>query len=154
MLFLNIYHKYMESSKNYEQYKASLKIVISQTGYDEKEASEKLKKWDNDFIKVIKEYLNPDFQIKKKEKKKSLNQSVISEIRKFKDKQCLGYIKEKNNEYEINKLLYLNSLKNYAPDGTEGTEVTEVTKVTEVTEGTEGIEGTEGKCDDKINIDI
>ena len=61
MLFLNIYHKYMESSKNYEQYKASLKIVISQTGYDEKEASEKLKKWDNDFIKVIKEYLNPDF---------------------------------------------------------------------------------------------
>ena len=106
ILFLNIYHKYMEN----EKMKACIKIVISQTNYTDQEAFEKLKKWDNDFIKVIKEYLNPDFQIKKKEKKKSLNQAVIGEIRKFKDKQCFNYIKEKNNEYEINKLLYLNSL--------------------------------------------
>jgi len=93
-----------------EKMKACIKIVISQTNYSDEEAFEKLKEWDNDFIKVIKEYLNPDFQIKKKEKKKSLNQAVIGEIRKFKDKQCFNYIKEKNNEYEINKLLYLNSL--------------------------------------------
>ena len=106
ILFLNIYHKYMEN----EKMKACIKIVISQTNYSDEEAFEKLKEWDNDFIKVIKEYLNPDFQIKKKEKKKSLNQAVIGEIRKFKDKQCFNYIKEKNNEYEINKLLYLNSL--------------------------------------------
>ena len=106
ILFLNIYHKYMEN----EKIKTCIKIVISQTNYTDQEAFEKLKKWDNDFIKVIKEYLNPDFQIKKKEKKKSLNQAVIGEIRKFKDKQCFNYIKEKNNEYEINKLLYLNSL--------------------------------------------
>ena len=99
-------------NNNNEQFKACLNLVMSQTNYSEEQATDKLKKWDNNFIKVIKEYLNPEFEKKKKEKKVSLNQKIIGEIRKFKDKQCSNYIKEKNNEYEINKLLYLNSLKN------------------------------------------
>ena len=60
----------MENPKNYEQFKSCLKIVMSQTNYNQEEASKKLKKWNNDFIKVIKEYLNPEFQKKKEEKKK------------------------------------------------------------------------------------
>ena len=101
----------MEKSNNYEQYKACLTLVMSQTNYNKDEAIEKLKKWDNDFIKVIKEYLNPNFQKKKEKKNISLNQSIMSELRKFKDKQCSNYIKEKNNEYEINKLIYLKELE-------------------------------------------
>ena len=78
----------MDKADNYEKFKACLKLVMSQTNYTEEEATDKLKKWDNDFIKVIKEYLNPEFEKKKKEKSVSLNQKVIGEIRKFKDKQC------------------------------------------------------------------
>ena len=33
---------------------ACLKIVMSQTNYDKKMATQKLTEWDNDFIKVIK----------------------------------------------------------------------------------------------------
>ena len=59
----------MEKSNNYEQYKACITLVMSQTNYNKDETIERLKKWDNDFIKVIKEYLNPNFQKKKREKK-------------------------------------------------------------------------------------
>ncbi len=107
----------MEKINNYDQYNACLKIIISQTNYTEEEAVLKLKKWDNNFINVIKEYLNPNFQKKKEPKKKSLNQNIIGEIRKFKDKQCLSYIKEKNHEYELNKLAYL---RNNAIQETQG----------------------------------
>jgi len=107
----------MEKINNYDQYNACLKIIISQTNYSEEEAVVKLKKWDNNFINVIKEYLNPNFQKKKEPKKKSLNQNIIGEIRKFKDKQCLSYIKEKNHEYELNKLAYL---RNNAIQETQG----------------------------------
>jgi hypothetical protein len=111
----------MEKSNNYEQYKACLTLVMSQTNYNKDEAIEKLKKWDNDFIKVIKEYLNPNFQKKKEKKIISLNQSIMSELRKFKDKQCSNYIKEKNNEYEINKLIYLKELEKEATQEKQST---------------------------------
>ena len=42
---------------------ACLKIVMSQTNYDKKMATQKLTEWDNDFIKVIKEYLNPKMSV-------------------------------------------------------------------------------------------
>ena len=80
-----------------------------------------MKKWENDFKKVIKEYLNPNFKKKKEKKNISLNQSIMSELRKFKDKQCSNYIKEKNNEYEINKLIYLKELEKEATQEKQST---------------------------------
>jgi hypothetical protein len=79
---------------------SQINIIISQTNYDKKMASKKLKEWNNDMIKVIKEFLNPDFEKKEKEdqdkknKIVSINQSIIGELRKFKDKQ--------NNNYNSN----------------------------------------------------
>ena len=88
--------------------------------YDRETAEAKLKEWDNDFIKVIKEFLNPDFQKKEKqeyEKKNrvvSVNQSIMNELRKFKDKQnatydykkkFVDYIKKSKEVEEINDVL-------------------------------------------------
>ena len=43
---------------NTDKFKSCLKIVTSQTNYDEKTATEKLIEYKEDFITVIKEYLN------------------------------------------------------------------------------------------------
>ena len=50
---------------NPSQKESILNIITSQTDYDRETADAKLKEWDNDFIKVIKEFLNPDFQKRK-----------------------------------------------------------------------------------------
>lgn len=76
---------------------SQINIIISQTNYDKNMAATKLKEWNNDIIKVIKEFLNPDFEKKEKayedEKNKvvSVNQSIMKELRKFKDKQNKHY---------------------------------------------------------------
>jgi 2,4-dienoyl-CoA reductase-like NADH-dependent reductase (Old Yellow Enzyme family) len=97
-----------------------IEIITSQTNYDKKTAEQKLKEWDDDFIKVIKEFLNPNFQKKEKEdyEKKnkivSINQSIMNELRKFKDKQnatynynkkFIDYIKKSHEVDEINNFL-------------------------------------------------
>jgi hypothetical protein len=58
-----------------------IKVVKNQTTYTEDEIVEKLKENDNDPIKVIREYMKID--TKKTEEKKSLNQTVYSEIGHF-----------------------------------------------------------------------
>ncbi|ERR1712166_980488 len=74
-----------------------INIIISQTNYDKNMATKKMKEWDNDIIKVIKEFLNPNFEKKEEEDEKeknkvvSVNQSIMTELRKFKDKQNKHY---------------------------------------------------------------
>ena len=58
-----------------------IKVVKNQTTYTEEEIIEKLKENDNDPIKVIQQYMN--IKPKEKEEKKSLNQTVYSEIGTF-----------------------------------------------------------------------
>tara|TARA_B100000674_G_C37765144_1_gene879855 strand:+ start:343 stop:609 length:267 start_codon:yes stop_codon:yes gene_type:complete len=71
-------------------------IVCSQTNYTKEEAENKLEKWNGDYIKVIKEYLNPNFEKEiKKEPVKSVNQQIMTEIRNFCDKQMSDYQKRK-----------------------------------------------------------
>ena len=99
---------------------AQIKIIMSQTNYDKDTAEKKLQEWNNDFIKVIKEFLNPNFQEKEKniqkEKNKvvSLNQSIMRELRHFKDKQnsqydqykkYRDYLKKEQDILELNKHL-------------------------------------------------
>jgi len=93
------------------QLDACLKIIMSQTNYDKETSIKKLKEWDNDFIKVIKEYLNPNFQKKKVEKKASMNQKIIGEIRKFKDKQDGVYLEKKNYENKLKREIYYRNIE-------------------------------------------
>jgi hypothetical protein len=89
------------------QLEACIKIVCSQTNYTREKAEEKLKEFNNDFIKVIKQYLNPNFDKPKKErkiKKNQMNQEIISQIRKFKDKQCENYNRSRDYKKELKKL--------------------------------------------------
>lgn len=58
-----------------------IKVVKNQTTYTEDEIIEKLKENDNDPIKVIQNYMN--VKPRKEEEKKSLNQTVYSEIGNF-----------------------------------------------------------------------
>lgn len=63
----------------------SIQMIINQTNYDEEKAKIKLQEWNGDYINVIKEYLNPNFQDKKPIVKKSVNQQMMSQIRNFMD---------------------------------------------------------------------
>ena len=56
-------------------------VVKNQTTYTEEEIVEKLKENNNDPIQVIRNYMN--IKPKKEEEKKSLNQTVYSEIGAF-----------------------------------------------------------------------
>jgi hypothetical protein len=58
-----------------------IKVVKNQTTYTEEEIVQKLKENDNDPIKVIQQYMN--IKPKEKKEKKSLNQTVYSEIGAF-----------------------------------------------------------------------
>ena len=48
----------------------TINIITSQTNYTKEEALEKYNQWDGDYMSVIKEYLNPNFQNKKKVQRK------------------------------------------------------------------------------------
>jgi Tfp pilus assembly PilM family ATPase len=71
-----------------------VKKVMSQTNYTEEEAKEKLRLFNCDYMKVIKDYMGiPD----KKEEKicKSVNQEIFRQIRKKLDNSMKEY-REKN----------------------------------------------------------
>lgn len=59
----------------------SIDIIVNQTNYSKEKALEKLKKWDYDYMNVIREYLNPNFNQKKPKSTKSVNQMMMTEIR-------------------------------------------------------------------------
>ena len=94
----------LNQNKN-ERYKKMLAFVKSQTDYDEKTIEEKLEKWNNNYMHVIKEYLNPNFNPKttKTVEKKTVNQRVFSEMRNFMDNVQSQYQKRKKEKemYEM-----------------------------------------------------
>ena len=61
--------------------KKLIMVVKNQTTYTEEEIIKKLNENDNDPIKVIRDYMN--IKTKENNKKKSLNQTVYSEIGMF-----------------------------------------------------------------------
>ncbi len=78
-----------------------IKIIINQTDYNEEKAKEKLKKWENDHMNVIREYLNPNFQDKKPKIIKSVNQEMMSQIRNYMDTISFEYEKRKETNKEV-----------------------------------------------------
>lgn len=87
-----------------------INLIKNQTNYTDDEALDKLKQWNNNYLLVIKEYLNPNFNEKKEiTNTKSTNQLIMGEIRNFMDKSSKTYISMKNNittdEEELKKQL-------------------------------------------------
>jgi hypothetical protein len=56
-----------------------LQIVMTQTNYSEVEADEKLKLFDNDYVKVISDYMG--ISKTQKEKPTTINQEIYKQIR-------------------------------------------------------------------------
>lgn len=100
-----------------KRYDGAIALIKSQTNYDDEEAKVKLDKWDGNYMNVIKEYLNPNFdkkEEKKTEKKRTTNENMMHEIRNFMDNAHAGYLKRKKEEEkktEYLKKVYDNFLK-------------------------------------------
>jgi len=94
--------------------KALVDLVIRQTDYDEDKAMIKLIEWNYNYLNVIKEYMNPNFQnVKKKEKTGTKNQMIYGEIRSFMDdvnKQAL-WRKRQKEKLEKKREAYIEYLK-------------------------------------------
>ena len=95
----------MNTTKRYE---GAIALIKSQTNYTEEECKEKLDKWEGNYMNVIKEYLNPDFNKKKEDNKKSTNEKMMYEIRNFMDTANAGYLRRK--EEEEKKTAYLKNV--------------------------------------------
>ena len=81
--------------------KEVINLVMRQTDYTEEQTKEKLKQWNNNYINVIKEYLNPEFNKKEiKKTTKTLNQQMMGEIRSFMDDVYIKFEnRKKYNQY-------------------------------------------------------
>lgn len=92
---------------------AMIDLILRQTAYDREMAATKLKAWNYNYLNVIKEYMNPNFQSKSTiEKQAPLNQMIYGEIRNFMDnvnKQQL-WRKRQKEAYERQHILYLAKL--------------------------------------------
>jgi len=70
-----------------KRYEGAIALIKSQTNYTNEEAEKKLDKWDGNYINVIKEYLNPNFNKKKTDKKKTTNEIMMYENKNLKNKK-------------------------------------------------------------------
>ena len=77
-----------------------IKIIKSQTNYDNDKAKSKLEEWKGDYMNVIREYLNPKFNERKKEKEIPVNQKIMSEIRNFMDDINRDAFKKNNEKFD------------------------------------------------------
>ncbi len=79
-----------------------VKLVISQTDYDEEKALERLVYWKGNYLNVIKEYLNPEFNKKVEvEDERSTNQKMMSGYRDFMDDVYNKFHRRKKHNEKI-----------------------------------------------------
>ena len=84
-----------------QRYEGAVALIKSQTNYTEEEAKVKLEKWEGNYMNVIKEYLNPNFNIKREKKdNRTINQKMMGEIRDFMDTATMEFDKRKKAEEE------------------------------------------------------
>ena len=83
--------------------KQQVQFIMTQTNYDEMEATEKLEKYNNDVMKVVSEYLG--IGVKKDENvKKTKNQKVFSVIREIMDSGSRNFIAQQEKSKKIEEL--------------------------------------------------
>lgn len=75
---------------NNDDIEKDLKLVMSQTNYTEDEARNKLKQFNSDYMKVLKDYMNLDVN-KKEMKIKSVNQEMFKQMRNHLDSSMREY---------------------------------------------------------------
>ena len=83
---------------NKQRYDGAIALIKSQTNYTVEEANQKLEKWNGNYMNVIKEYLNPEFDKKKIKEKKTINETMMYEIRSFMDTANADFLKRKEEE--------------------------------------------------------
>ena len=114
--------------KKIEQRKTALiELVMRQTNYDKEKAEIKLTQWNNDYLKVIKEYMNPNFQNKTTEETTptTKNQMIYGEIRNFMDdvnRQAL-WRKRRKEQMEKQREAYIAYLQQQAAQQKETNQV-------------------------------
>jgi len=79
-----------------ERKKQVISLVMRQTDYTHEEAVAKLAQWDHNYLAVIKEYMNPNFEEKPEQVTKSTNQMIMGELRSFMDNVNRGYERRKD----------------------------------------------------------
>jgi hypothetical protein len=87
-------------------------LIQRQTGYTREQCEEKLKTWNNNYINVIKEYMNPEFNKSKETSVKTTNQAIMGEIRNFMDTANKGYEIRKKRE-QLSKEKYEKTVEFY-----------------------------------------
>ncbi len=97
-------------SKEKKRKEEIINMIIRQTDYSSEKVEEKLLEWNNDYIKVIKEYINPNFNVKKPKVYLSRNQGVMTEIRGFMDNVNKEYYRKKEAKERYEQLMMQNYL--------------------------------------------
>ena len=98
--------KYQEIRKN-----SIIQMVQNQTDYDIDKVLERLDFWNGNYLNVIKEWLNPDFETENKKSDKSKNQMKWGEIRNFMDDVNKKQLLRKRQKEYTEKKKYINYLK-------------------------------------------
>ena len=80
----------MSGEINLSSIKEHVKLIMSQTNYTEDEARNKLKPFNSDYMKVLKDYMNLDVN-KKEMKIKSVNQEMFKQMRNHLDSSMREY---------------------------------------------------------------
>ena len=84
--------------------KQQIQFIMTQTNYDEIEATQKLEECNNDVMKVVSEYLG--ICVKKDENvKKTKNQKVFSVIREIMDSGSRNFIAQQEKAKKISLIL-------------------------------------------------
>ena len=95
---------------------AMIELIMRQTDYTEEVARIKLEHWKNNYLHVIKEYMNPNFQDKLKTPTSTKNQMIYGEIRNFMDDVNKQQLQRKRRAEQLEQqkaayVAYMNKLK-------------------------------------------
>jgi len=77
--------------------------IMNQTNYTKEEATNKLTLFNNDYIKVIKDYMNIPIHIPEEKKVKSVNQEIFRQIRIKLDNSMKNY--RDNNPINVEQVI-------------------------------------------------
>ena len=95
---------------------AMIELIMRQTDYTEEVARIKLEDWKNNYLHVIKEYMNPNFQDKLETPTSTKNQMIYGEIRNFMDDVNKQQLQRKRQAEQLEEkkaayIAYINKLQ-------------------------------------------
>ena len=95
---------------------AMIELIMRQTDYTEEVARIKLEDWKNNYLHVIKEYMNPNFQDKLETPTSTKNQMIYGEIRNFMDDVNTQQLQRKRHSEQLEQrkaayIAYMNKLQ-------------------------------------------